>query len=215
MYIYQLDRVLLQKQVNACMHYIHGRVLNVGSGNFERYALPQNVSKCIRMDISPGKNVDVVGRAEEMPFSNNSFDSIISTQVFEHIQNPESAASEVCRVLKKDGYALVTVPQWNELHEEPHDYWRYTKYGLRTLFERHGCKLVSMEQRGGYYTVRAQMSMRYYIDRFHLYKRPILGRISNYIFHIYGTYSQWRDHTDTSVANRKHMLGWCAIFKKV
>ncbi len=142
MYIFQLERELLRKQVKTYGDkYVSGKVLNVGSGTSERYSFQNNASEYVRMDIAPGPNIDVVGRAEEIPFPDDSFDTVVSTQVFEHVENPELAAAEVIRVLAKGGRLLITVPQWNELHEEPHDYWRYTKFGLQTLFERHGSKL--------------------------------------------------------------------------
>lgn len=214
MYIYQPDRFLLQKQVEGAKEFIKGRTLDVGSGTSERYPFRSQVSEYIRMDIAPGSNVDVVGRAEAIPFPNDSFDSVVSTQVFEHVENPEQSAREVCRVMKKGGHLLITVPQWNELHEEPHDYWRYTRYGLQTLFERHGCALIRMTPRGGYFTVKAQMKARYTIDKYQLYTRPVLGRMASRLFWMWGKWALWRDRLDTSKANRKHTLGWCAVFQK-
>jgi len=197
------------------MPCIKGRVLNVGSGTWERYELPTKVTEYVRMDIVKGPNVDVVGRAENIPFPDGSFDSIISTQVFEHIENPEQATREAKRVLKSGGNILITVPQWNELHEEPHDYWRYTRYGLQSLFERHGFKLINMDQRGGYHSVRAQMAMRFAMDKYHLHNHLILGRIVSRLFRVWGSFAIWRDKRDVSRANRKHTIGWCAIFKKI
>lgn len=215
MYIYQIDRALLLKQVQSAAAALAGRVLNVGSGRFERYALPPGVTEYVRMDIAEGANVDVVGRAEEIPFPDESFDSVISTQVFEHVEDPERAAQEIGRVLKKGGSILVTVPQWNELHEEPHDYWRYTRYGLQALFERHGFVLVSMDQRGGYHALRAQMSMRFALDKYRLHSRPVLGRLASRWFKAQGRIALWRDRLDPSAANRKHAIGWCAVFRKI
>lgn len=215
MYIFQVDRWLLRQQILANIARLHGRVLNVGSGQAERYRLPTTVTDYVRLDVTAGPNVDVVGRAEALPFPNASFDAIISTQVFEHVENPEQAAQEVGRVLKNNGTLLITIPQWNELHEEPHDYWRYTRYGLQSLFERHGFKLISMEQRGGYFSMRAQLGMRFYIDKYRLHRHPLLGRIASKVFSVWGKLAVWRDNHDKSTANRKHTIGWCAVFQKV
>ena len=216
MYIFQLERELLRKQVKTYTDkYVSGKVLNVGSGTSERYPFQAQASEYVRMDIVPGPNVDAVGRAEAIPFPDSSFDTVVSTQVFEHVENPELAAAEVSRVLKKGGRLVITVPQWNELHEEPHDYWRYTKFGLQALFERHGCRLMEMEQRGGYHAVRAQMGMRFAIDKWRLHSRPVLGRIASRIFKCWGGLAMWRDRKDASVANRKHAIGWCAVFQKL
>jgi len=214
MFIYQPDRILLQAQIKKFARYVGGRVLDVGSGGQNRYKHLFKYDQYICMDYIAGKEVDVVGSADSMPFGDAEFDSVVSTQVFEHLQFPEKAAQEIFRVLKDGGHALITVPQWNELHEEPYDYWRYTKYGLKDLFERNGFVTVDFDQRGGYFANRAQMHMRYLIDRFHLHSHPIAGRIFSRIFQVAGTFAIFLDRHDTSVANRKHAIGWCFVFRK-
>ncbi len=211
-YIYHLSRALLQPQVKKFDHYMSGRVLDAGCGTYSRYALPSAAS-VVRMDIAVGQNVDVVGSVDAMPVKDGEFDSVFSTQVFEHLEYPEKAAREMCRVLKAGGHHLVTAPQWNELHEEPHDYWRYTCFGLTSLFERNGFSVVAYEQSGGFFTTRAQMGQRYLIDRFQLYTRT-WSRLASIFFRVWGTCAIWLDAHDTSVANRKHAIGWVFVFKK-
>jgi hypothetical protein len=116
-------------------------------------------------------------------------------------------------VLKPGGHVLVTAPQWNELHEEPHDYWRYTRYGLEALFERNGFETVVRDQRGGYFATRAQMRMRYLIDRLGLH-RHWWGKIFSAVFKVYGKAAIGLDRLDRSAANRKHAIGWAFVFKK-
>lgn len=214
MYIFQLERYLLQKQVKKFGHYIRGSVLDLGSGELDRYGKWFNCEKYTKMDIFENPNVDVVGSADSIPFPDSNFDSVIATQVFEHVPYPEKSASEVFRVLKPGGYFLMTVPQTNELHEEPHDYWRYTKFGIKELFERHGLYSVEIDQRGGFFVMIGQIQMRYLIDRFHLHSHRFLGRVCSKIFHLVGNIMIWLDSVDTSTANRKHAIGWCAVFKK-
>ena len=215
MYIFQPDRYLLEKQIKQAGKYITGRVLDVGAGEFDRYGGVFNCGEYIRMDVNAGLNIDVVGSADNIPFADSSFDSVVSTQVFEHLANPLKAAKEVYRVLKTGGILLITVPQWNELHSEPHDYWRYTKFGIKELFEKQGFKMVEIHQRGGYFTTLAQMNIRYLIDRFSLYSRPFLGKIFNQFIKVFGGLMIGLDGLDKSQANRKHTIGWCAVFKKL
>lgn len=188
-------------------------MLDAGSGNYSRYKHLFSSDSVVCLDIARGSNVDVVGSLEKMPFADGEFDSILSTQVLEHVEYPEKAAAEMNRVLKVDGHMLVTVPQWNELHEEPHDYWRYTCFGLKSLFERNGFSVVAYEQYGGFFATYAQIGMRYLIDRFELYRRWCSRPVS-FIFKIWGRCAIWLDKIDTSVANRKHTIGWVFIFKK-
>ncbi len=215
MVISQPERVLLRKQIARHSSYITGRVLDVGGGEFLRY---KNLFSCDAytcMDVSGGVGVDVIGSADNIPFGIETFDSVVSTQVFEHLAFPEKSAQEIYRVVKRGGHVLITVPQWNELHSEPHDYWRYTRFGVSTLFERNGFETITYEQRGGFYTTLAQMRIRFMIDKYDLYHKPLVGRCLNKLFKLYGTIAIWRDVHDQSVANRKHTIGWCFVFRKV
>jgi SAM-dependent methyltransferase len=214
MYIFQPDRYLLQEQIKKVAHYMGGAMLDIGAGEFNRYERHFKRTSYVKMDVHAGPNVDVVGSIEKMPFEAESFDSVVCTQVFEHIPHPQKGAEEVFRVLKKGGYFLMTVPQMNELHEEPHDYFRYTNFGLKTLFEDVGFTLVSVEARGGYFTTMSQMVCRYMLDRFRLHKRPFLGRIASPCFKIMTSCAFFLDRVDKSAANKKHTIGWCVICKK-
>ena len=212
-YIYHISRNLLQQSVAKFGHHLTGRMLDAGSGSYSRYKHLLSATSIVRMDIEPGPNVDVVGSAHAMPFKDGEFNSVLSTQVFEHLEYPEKSAAEICRVLKPGGFALITVPQWNELHEEPHDYWRYTSFGLKSLFERNGFTVVAYDQCGGFFSTRAQMSMRYLIDRFQLYRRWWCRPVS-ILFRVWGEWAIGLDKFDASVANRKHAIGWAFVFKK-
>jgi len=164
--------------------------------------------------LNHGEKVDLVGSADSIPLPDGTFDSVVCTQVFEHLEFPEKSAREIFRVMKLGGHLLLTVPQMNELHEEPYDFFRYTKFGLRSLFGNAGFTVVHESQRGGFFTTLAQMRIRYCIDRFSLYKKPIREKILAPFLSAYGRFSLWLDTLDTSVANKKHTIGWCFVFKK-
>jgi len=165
------------------------------------------------MDIEKSENIDVVGSAESIPFEDETFDSIVCTQVFEHLKNPQKAAAEISRVLKKGGSCLLTVPQVNELHSEPNDYFRYTKFGLEEIFSKAGLDILEYSQRGGFFTLLAQLKIRYCIDRFNLYQR-IWGRLASKVFQLYGKVMMLLDKIDKSKANRRHTIGWCFVLRK-
>lgn len=214
MYIYQVERTLIRKQLMSVAKYISGDVLDVGGGEKNRY---KNLFTCKTftcLDIYAGEGVDIVASADAIPLPDESKDSILSTQMLEHVKYPEKCVREMYRVLKNGGYAVITAPQWNELHSEPHDYWRYTKYGFVELFERNGFKTVEFHQRGGFFSQSAQMTIRYLMERFHLHCHAIAGRVMSRIFQIMGTFAIFLDRIDTSAANRKHAIGWCFVFRK-
>ena len=62
----------------------------------------------------------------------------------------------MARVLRRGGRALIVVPLSWEVHQAPHDYFRYTSHGLRWLIERAGLTAVSLEPIGGFFTLLAR-----------------------------------------------------------
>lgn len=73
-----------------------------------------------------------------LPFANSSFDAVLCSQVFEHVFTPAEFLQEICRVLRPGGCLLLAVPfVWDE-HEQPHDFARYSSFGLNALLQRAG-----------------------------------------------------------------------------
>lgn len=91
-----------------------------------------------------------------MPFEDNSFDSMMATEVLEHCPDPLLIVQEMKRVLKPGGVLFFTVPfLWN-LHEVPHDHYRYTPFALERIFRNCGMQL-ELHAHGGWNTSMAQM----------------------------------------------------------
>lgn len=212
--IFQPDRYLLKKQVKKYAHYISGVILDAGSGEGDRYKKFFNFDKYITLDINPDSGADIIGSVENIPLESGSIDSIISTQVLEHVKNPQKAVSEFYRVLKSGGHCLVTVPQINELHEEPNDYFRFTIYGLEEIFSNAGFKIILIDRRGGFWSANMQIQIRYAIDLFHLNKISLLRWIFQPFILINGILAILFDFFDGSNANRKHAIGWLIIAQK-
>jgi SAM-dependent methyltransferase len=213
-YLFQPDRYLLLKQIEKYSFYVHGTVLDMGAGEVDRYSSLFRKGKYIRMDVRHSDTVDIVGNADAIPLDDESVDSVVCTQVFEHLKEPFAAAKEIYRVLRRGGVVLITVPQMNELHEEPHDYFRYTKWGMQYIFETAGLTLLHMDKRGGFFSTSAQMFARYCIDRFDLYHKPLRRKLFAFPLQVIGRFSIWLDSKDTTPANEKHAIGWCFVFKK-
>ena len=103
------------------------------------------------------KNIDLFGTAYKIPADDESFDSAICTAVLEHLEEPESALRECFRVLKPDGYAIYSVPFIWHLHEEPRDFYRYSKYGLKYLFEKTGFEIIECKALSGFWVTFGQL----------------------------------------------------------
>lgn len=95
------------------------------------------------------KYVDIFASADDMPFEDSLFDSILCTNVLEHVSNMERAFEEIARVLKKDGYLMLSVPFLYPVHEAPYDYYRYTPYGLEYQLKKNGFQIEKKCSWGG------------------------------------------------------------------
>jgi SAM-dependent methyltransferase len=70
----------------------------------------------------------------------NMFNTIICTQVFEHIERPWVAVKELYQILAPDGLLIFSVPHMYMLHTAPGigDYYRYTVHGTKSILEQGG-----------------------------------------------------------------------------
>lgn len=129
---------------------LSGKLLDIGCGT-KPYKSYISVEQYIGVEIDTERSratskADVFYDGKKIPFPNNEFDSILANEVFEHVFNPAEFLSEVNRVLKNNGKLLMTVPfVWDE-HEQPHDYARYTSFGLKHILEQHGFAIVKQKK---------------------------------------------------------------------
>lgn len=92
-------------------------------------------------------------------------DTVISLSVMEHLCEPQAFLNEACRILKPEGTMIFQVPwQW-WVHEAPHDYFRYTPYGLRYMFEKAGFNKVDVQAQAGFFTTWF-LKLNYFSCRF-------------------------------------------------
>lgn len=95
------------------------------------------------------------------PFGDGEFRSVLCNQVLEHVFTPEAFLGEIRRVLQPGGRLLLTVPfVWDE-HEQPHDFARYSSFGLRALLERHGFRVVQQHKLLDDFSVLVQLTIAY------------------------------------------------------
>ena len=84
-----------------------------------------------------------------IPLKDNSVDTVILSDVLEHISDPEKLLTEVHRVCRPQANLLMSVPFFYWLHEEPHDYFRYTRHGLAILLDKANMNITHLEAYGG------------------------------------------------------------------
>lgn len=114
-------------------------IIDVGCGDRPYESLLEPITaRYIGVDWLAGPKVDVVAPAEELPFEDDSFDLLLSTQVLEHVADPVRVVAEAGRVLRPGGLALVSTHGVVNYHPNPEDYWRWTHAGLVRLLQQHG-----------------------------------------------------------------------------
>jgi ubiquinone/menaquinone biosynthesis C-methylase UbiE len=136
-------------------------VLDVGCGEGELarhlpdgswYGL-DNSAEMLRRAPEPA----LEGEATALPFRDASFGSVALLYVLYHLPDPTPALAEAHRVLRPGGLITVTAPLVWELHELPHDYFRYTAPGLEHLLTRAGFRSIVVEPRNDAFTTLAQL----------------------------------------------------------
>lgn len=98
-----------------------------------------------------------IGDAHQLPIATGVCRTVAMMQVLEHLRMPAQALAEVLRVLRPGGYLFLTVPFMHQIHHAPHDYYRYTPYGLKALAEQAGFDTVDIRPSGGYFRAVAHL----------------------------------------------------------
>ena len=156
----------LYKGVSQFSGHMHGKLLDFGCGS-KPYKALFTVSEYVGTDIEVSGHdhrseaIDVYYDGNTLPFADESFDSIFSSEVFEHVFNLPQILDELHRVLKPGGNMLLTVPfVWDE-HEIPYDFARYTSFGLRHILQEKGFTVVQEKKTTSYVSTLCQMWAAY------------------------------------------------------
>ena len=157
--IYQIHDRELERCASS---YLRGRMIDIGCGTkpYKRLLAPF-VSDHIGVDhqntLHEKSNIDLFGTAYEIPVDDSSFDSAICTAVLEHLEEPEKAIRECSRVLKSGGLAIYSIPFIWHIHEQPRDFYRFSKYAIQYLFEKCGFEIVELKALSGFWVTFGQL----------------------------------------------------------
>lgn len=159
-------RTCIWKAVQACAPKFSGHLLDVGCGRkpYRQFLLDKKyITQYTGLDIETAivydddVKPDYTWDGLNMPFGDNSFNTLMATEVLEHCPDPMQVINEMKRVLKPGGLLFFTVPfLWN-LHEVPHDEYRYTPFALKRIFKECGMEEIELFAHGGWNMSMAQM----------------------------------------------------------
>lgn len=149
--------VYIEPAMRKAQPYAHGIMLDVGCGT-RRYEsiFRSSVDEYIGLDWPKSEDrayPDVVGDAMCIPVKTGSIDTVLATELMEHLPSPQYFLMEMARVLCDGGALILSVPFMEPLHEEPRDYYRFTPYSLRALLEQNGFSIRQLWHKGGWWSV--------------------------------------------------------------
>jgi SAM-dependent methyltransferase len=137
------------------------RVLDAGAGEGQ-YANHFQAQRYCGVDLAVGdaswnySRLDAIADLTALPFRAGAFDAAINIVTIEHLREPARALQEIARVLSPGGALLLAAPHEWEVHQAPHDYYRYTRYGLKYLLEGAGFEVRELRAAGGYFRLLAR-----------------------------------------------------------
>jgi SAM-dependent methyltransferase len=154
-----LTVVMLENSLRLTMPFIKGRLLDVGCGRKPyQKTFFAGVTEYIGCDyLSDRSQPDVICSALDLTFPDSSFDTVVSTEVLEHVPDPQLAFREMCRVVKPGGYIIVSTPLYWPRHEVPYDFFRYPYDGLLHIVKEAGLETEKVYNRGRSYAFLGQV----------------------------------------------------------
>jgi SAM-dependent methyltransferase len=135
--------------------HVRGNLIDLGCGRvplYEAYNKYASTCTCADWENSSHKNqhLDYVCDLNQLlPFKDEEFDTIILSDVLEHIKYPGNLWTEMARILTPGGKVILNVPFFYKLHEIPHDYFRYTQYALENFAAHSALKIILLKPIGG------------------------------------------------------------------
>lgn len=173
---YYFSRKMLYNSVKSYASYMSGSCMDFGCGiSPYKRLLPVDEYIGVEIETEDKKPGIVYYDGYRIPFENDRFDCIISSEVFEHVFNIEDIVLELNRVLKPGGIMLLTIPFAYPQHCQPYDFRRWTMEGVKVLLGNAGFELVEGRTSSGYWECIAQFQNVYWAEEVKV--RTRLGKI--------------------------------------
>jgi SAM-dependent methyltransferase len=173
---------MIERSIALLARELNGDFLDVGCGTQPYLAYFTHIPKKTACDFDAGRgNVDFACPADNVPLPDACMDSILCTEVLEHVPEPMAVWKEFHRLLRPGGKVLLTTPMYWPAHELPYDFYRYPEHGLRRLAKESGFEMLSLIPRGGPWALWGQVTMHVLVRFFpfawqrFLWNRFIIG----------------------------------------
>jgi SAM-dependent methyltransferase len=197
-----LTILMLENSLRLCAPFVKGSLLDVGCGMrpYEKTFFA-GAEKYLGTDyLSDRSRPDVVASALQLPFEDASFDTVTSTEVLEHVPDPLKALREMRRVIRPNGFLILSTPMYWPRHEVPYDYFRYPYDGILHLLKESGWELVRIYNRGRSYAFLGQVIM--HVSPHVLHLKPLIWLMNSFFL--------WCDRRRQ---NDNLTMGWTVVAK--
>lgn len=201
----------------ALPKYAKGDLLDLGCGKVPFYLAYKDLVRsifCVDWENSMHKNEFLDQHADlnqKLDLPSDAYDTLILSDVLEHIKKPVLLVEEMNRILRKDGILLMNVPFYYWIHEEPFDYHRYTRFALTEMAEDNGFEVLELDTLGGTPEILCDIFSKNGI------KIPLIGKgLVSVIYHLIW----WFTHTKVGKrfshkTARKFPFGYTLVLRKV
>ncbi|MBK8551338.1 MAG: class I SAM-dependent methyltransferase [Ignavibacteria bacterium] len=229
---------LLLECIQHFKHLMKGRLLDLGCGNkpysnIYSEVCDSSVGCDVPFSLHKNSNVEVLCYAEDIDrhFEPDQFDCVICTEVLEHTVNDNKVIENINKVLKKNGNLIISAPFTYVLHEAPHDYRRYTLYGLKNILENNNFEVKSGFSMGvtfssGFFIYYYALKKTFYyslkkIGFKNLNKLSLLNAVAEipewlfYKFNISSFRKKLEDNRSPSVNEMYSSLGYFIVARKI
>lgn len=154
---------LIARQYERCLpEHARGDLLDLGCGEAPLYGAYRDfVDSVTCVDWADNQHLDFTcDLTQPLAFEDEGFDTIILSDVLEHIPTPEDLWREITRILRPHGTLILNVPFFYWIHAHPYDFHRYTRFALERLAQLNGLEVLRLEPLGGVVEVAADVSAK-------------------------------------------------------
>jgi SAM-dependent methyltransferase len=160
----------LDRQVKRRAKELSGLVFDLGCGfgpyrKYFSHAVYYGLDYPGYLCSHKAERPDIFGDLTCLPLADASLDGVLCTQVLEHIDEPVKALAEISRVLKHGGELLLSAPFFYPLHDEPHDYFRYSPHALKHLLSGVSMEVVEIVPQGGFVSLAGEFLNLFWIHK--------------------------------------------------
>ena len=163
--------------------YANGRLLDLGCGAVPLYLAYKDLASEITC-VDWGNTLHGVSYLDyemdlnqPLKLESDAYDTIILSDVLEHIRKPEDLLVEINRILAKGGTLIMNVPFFYWLHEKPHDYYRYTQFALQSILADNGFSEIKIWSFGGLFETLMDIYLK------NIYPIPVIGKPISWVLY--------------------------------